>query len=343
MKRKVIGGILAFVAVNAIALTFSTSFRPVAPAPMQRLTAMDAAPQNKFGIREALVSDSSSPARARPEPPAAAAAEAAAAASEAASAAADASPQTMPTTAMVPGLPKVAYVYRYGYRIAGKDIADLQRAHADLCEKQGPRTCRILSLEQSGSAEDGYARGILELAVVAPRARSFGAELGRSVKAAGGSEVSTSIAGEDLSKSIVDTEARLRARTLLRDRLMEVLASRKGTVAELVEAERGVAQVNEEIDEARSWLTEMQGRVEFSRITITYDSASASFASDKQNGFLAPIQAVLGSLGAILGTIIALLIALAATLGPLGLAGWGFLRLWRRYRPAAPLVAEPAS
>ncbi|MFM6829184.1 MAG: DUF4349 domain-containing protein, partial [Novosphingobium sp.] len=42
------------------------------------------------------------------------------------------------------------------------------------------------------------------------------------VTSAGGKEVASSISGEDLSKAIVDTEARLRARTLLRDRLMEV-------------------------------------------------------------------------------------------------------------------------
>jgi hypothetical protein len=255
--------------------------------------------------------------------------DAATAASEAAAAAAEAAASSIgegiPPTALAPGLPKIAYTYLHGYRIAAGEIPGLQRRHADFCEKQGPRVCRILSLQQSGE-EGEYAHGTLELAVAASRARGFGNELARSVEAAGGKEISTSISGEDLSKQIVDTEARLRARTLLRDRLMDVLASRKGTVAELVEAERGVAQVNEEIDEARSWLFEMKGRVEFSRLAIEYTAGAPA-----QGGFATPIRSVFGNLGAILGTTIAVLIWLLAVAMPIGLLGWGVRRLWLRF------------
>lgn len=231
------------------------------------------------------------------------------------------------STAIPVAVPKIAYVYEYGYRIGAEDIPALQRRHADLCEKQGPQVCRILDMRQSGG-EGEYASGSLALEVAAPRARSFGAELAKAADAAGGKEVSSSIAGEDLSKQMVDTEARLRARTVLRDRLMEVLTSRKGTVAELVEAERGVAQVNEEIDQARSWLAEMKGRVDFSRVNISYASGSPS-----DGGFLAPIRAVLGNLGAILGTVIAGLIVLATALVPIGLVVWGLRQAWKRFRP----------
>lgn len=237
-------------------------------------------------------------------------------------------------------LPKIAYVYEYGFRIAAGEIPSLQRRHADLCEKQGPDLCRILEMRQSGEEGD-YASGSLALAVAAPRARSFGAELARAAGEAGGSQVSSAITGEDLSKQIVDTEARLRARTLLRDRLMEVLATRKGTVAELVEAERGVAQVNEEIDQARSWLAEMKGRVDFSRVNISYTSGAPT-----AGGFLAPIRAMVGSLGSILGTLVAMLIGLAAVLTPLAILGYGLRRGWLwlqgRRKPATETESEKA-
>jgi len=228
-------------------------------------------------------------------------------------------------------LPRIAYVYEYGFRLAADSIPEVQRQHADLCEKQGPQICRILDMRQSG-AEGDYASGSLSLAVAAPRARSFGGELAKLASEAGGKEVSSAISGEDLSKQIVDTEARLRARTVLRDRLMEVLASRKGTVAELVEAERGVAQVNEEIDQARSWLAEMQGRVDFSRVNISYASGSPS-----GGGFMAPIRDAVGSIGAILGMLIATIIVLLTVLIPLGLFGWGGWKLFRRIRPKRKL------
>ena len=35
-------------------------------------------------------------------------------------------------------LPKMAYVFDYGFRLAGEAIAPLQQEHADMCEAQGP-------------------------------------------------------------------------------------------------------------------------------------------------------------------------------------------------------------
>lgn len=231
-------------------------------------------------------------------------------------------------------MPKIAYVFDYGFRISASEIPALQRSHSELCEKQGPQNCRILEMRQSGEEGD-YASGSLSLAVAAPRARAFGTELAKAADAAGGTEVSSAISGEDLSKQIVDTEARLRARSLLRDRLMEVLATRKGTVAELVEAERGVAQVNEEIDQARSWLTEMQGRVDFSRVNIGYNSGSPS-----GGGFLAPIRGAIGNVGSILGMLFAALIIAGTVLVPLGLIGWGLRKGWAKLRKPRTINEE---
>lgn len=226
-------------------------------------------------------------------------------------------------------LPKMAYVFDYGFRLAGDDIADLQQRHADMCETAGPYSCQILSMNHSGVNREGageYATGQLQLAVAAPKAREFGKQLGASAIAAGSEQFSSAQSGEDLSKAMVDTEARLRARTVLRDRLLETLRTRRGTVSELVEAERSVAQVNEEIDQARSWLTEMRGRVSFSRMNITYESNAAAAGS-----FFAPVSAAMGSVGSILGALFAFLI-LAGTVGiPLGLLVWTFLRLRKSF------------
>lgn len=356
MKRtKLIAGVAAFGAVSLMALAFSSSFRT--PEPIQKLRAptmhsmpVDAAQHAKFGLREATSQGISVPeslARLAPNQApaeaAAAASEAAAAASDAAAIAADAAgtaPQMLPKrAAIVTTQPRIAYVYSYGYQLALDGIPALQRRHADYCEKQGVQVCRILSLNQSGE-EGGYADGTLELAVAAPRARSFGAELAKQVEAAGGKEVSSSIEGEDLSKQIVDTEARLRARTVLRDRLMEVLATRRGTVAEMIEAERGVADVNEEIDEATSWLNEMSSRVEFSRITIRY-GVGASASTPATGGFVAPVRTALASVGSILGNMLGGLIVFITALAPFGLLGWGLWRLWQRFRPVRlPAMAE---
>lgn len=235
----------------------------------------------------------------------------------------------IPGTSIPVGLPQIAYSFTYGFRLPAAAIKPLQERHADMCEAKGPNICRIVSMEQAEDEGD-YSEATLSLAVASPLARRFGKDLVAASDRAEGKLVASSIDGEDLSKQIVDTEARLRARRVLRDRLMEVLETRKGTVAELVEAERSVAAVNEEIDQATSWLSEMKARVAFSTMTITYQSGAPS-----AGGFTDPIRAAWGSIGSILGGMIAFLILAATLLVPLGLLLWLLVQAWRRLPRAA--------
>tara|TARA_A100001391_G_scaffold115324_1_gene77975 strand:+ start:898 stop:1860 length:963 start_codon:yes stop_codon:yes gene_type:complete len=233
--------------------------------------------------------------------------------------------ETMPGAGTIPvGAPQVAYRYAYGFRLPSDAIRPLQERHADMCEAKGPEVCRIISMDQAENEGD-YAYGSLTLAVRASDARSFGKDLANASGKVDGELVSSSIEGEDLSKRIVDTEARLRARTVLRDRLMDVLRNRRGTVSELVAAERGVAQVNEEIDQAQSWLAEMRGRVAYSNMAVTYESGKPA-----TGGFAEPIRNAWNSLGGIFGTMISVLIVLFAVLIPLALLVWLGIKIWRR-------------
>lgn len=246
--------------------------------------------------------------------------------------AAEVSDTIEPETAVA--APQIAYRYQLGFRLPADAIKPLQERHADMCEARGPNVCRIISMKQSDSDGD-YAYGNLQIAVAANVARDFSKQLEASSGNSDAELTSSSINGEDLSKQLVDTEAKLRARTLLRDRLMEILRTNRGTVAELVEAERGVAQVNQEIDQARSWLNEMRGRVAFSQMSISYASGAPT-----SGGFTAPIQSAWNSLGAILGNLIAFVMMSATVLIPLGLLVFGAVRLWRWARNNASVASD---
>ncbi len=224
-------------------------------------------------------------------------------------------------------LPKMAYVFDYGFRLAADGIAPLQRKHADMCEALGPGQCQIVSLTRTGEEDD--VTGQLQLAVASDRARGFAELLSAAAERDGAEGFRTDIQGEDTAKSLVDTEARVRSKIALRDRLMEVVETRKGKVEELVEAERGVAAVNEEIDQAQSWLRETRGRVAYSRMNLTYETANPG------GSFLDPIEGALGSLGAIFGVIVAALIFMAAVAGPLVLGVLGIRWLGRRREASA--------
>lgn len=222
-------------------------------------------------------------------------------------------------------MPKLAYAYGMSFELASQDIGRLMRRHADRCEQQGPQSCRIVGMDLSGSAERDDVRGTLQLAVAANHARAVSSLLEDEASDLGAEQTATTIGSEEVSKTIVDTEARIRSREELRDRLLEVLKTRRGSVEELVEAERQVAAVNEEIDQAKSWLAETQGRVAFSRMDIDY-APRAAVAS----GFTAPIASAFGSLGTVMGYVIAALILLGAVLAPVAGIAWIVRTLDRR-------------
>jgi hypothetical protein len=228
----------------------------------------------------------------------------------------------LPTIAVT--MPRMAYVFDYAFRLPGEEIAALQIRHADMCEAMGPTQCQIVGMTSTGGEDGEEADGVLQLAVATDRARGFVGELSAIAEGFHGEQVSAQITGEDLSKQLVDTEAQLRSRTQLRDRLQDVLATRRGTVEELVEAERNVAAINQEIDQARSWIAEMQGRVAMSRVNLTYESATPVGSE-----FMAPVNKALGSIGAILGVLAAILIVLGAIAGPFMLGALG-LRHWQK-------------
>ena len=255
----------------------------------------EGAPENSFGFMEAM--DTRSPSEIARD-------QVRAGAQSAGDRETDAADETSEDNAIPVSKPQIAYSYEFGYRVSAGQIPDVQKQHASYCEKQGPSVCRVINLRRSGD-EANYAYAMLHLEVAAPKARSFGTSLTDMVKQAGGYEASTSIEGEDLSKQIVDTEARLRSRELLAKRLTELLRTRNGSVEELVQAERAVTEVNEEIDKARSWLAEMRGRIAFSKVIVNYESNAPGAGS-----FTAPIRTAWNNISSMLGSSIGALITI---------------------------------
>ena len=235
--------------------------------------------------------------------------------------------ETTPPAAIPASMPKLAYMFGMSFTLPSDDVGKLMRRHANLCEQQGPQSCRIIGMNLSGDAEADEAYGTLQLAVASNHARAVGALLEEEASDIGAEQTASAIGSEEVSKSIIDTEARIRSREELRDRLTQVLRTRKGSVEELVEAERNVAAVNEEIDQAKSWLAETKGRVAFSRMDIDYTSKVSTGGT-----VTGPIKDALDSFGGIFGTVVAWLIMLLAVALPVGGVVAGLAWLHRRLK-----------
>lgn len=225
-------------------------------------------------------------------------------------------------------VPQIAYTYSLGFDVPGDALAAIQDRHIALCDGLGPARCHVLVMERSSGA-DGGGPGTLKLVVRADLARGFEKSLGAVAAKDGGEQVDSSIAAEDLSKQIVDTEARLRAKQALAARLMELLRTRTGPVADLVAAERAVAEVQEEIDAAASWLAEARGRVSMSTIDVTYRPVGGA-----GGGFIAPLERSFETMSSVFGNSLALLIRLVAGLLPWAVVGLVVFLIVRRVRAA---------
>lgn len=230
-------------------------------------------------------------------------------------------------------IPQLAYSYKLTYLLPGDRVAAVQDSHRALCEQMGPARCQLLSLER-GMGEDVHSQASMRLRVASGEARAFTDSMGKAVANAGGRNTVSNISTEEVSKAIVDTRARIAQRELLVARLTDLLRKRTGTVAELVEAERSVSQAQEELDQARGWLTELQGRVSMADFEIQYGAIAASASPESVGGQLG--DATLGSATSFMITV-RMLLTMLIYLAPWALlAGLGWYAIGRFRRRAAP-------
>lgn len=231
-------------------------------------------------------------------------------------------------------LPQLAYRYSLRFLLPDARLAETQEAHRALCDRLGPARCQLLSLTRD-DAEGRAGDAVLKLRVASADAAYFTAEASHAVAAAGGRALNTNVAGDDVSKDLTDTAARIRQRELLVARLTETLRTRKGTVPELIEAERTVASAQEELDKARVWQRELQGRVAMAEVEIGYQPLVAPASGASVGAALG--EAVQGSASSFVWGM-QLLLSLAIYLLPWGAvvgAGMAFVTLLRRRNRAA--------
>jgi hypothetical protein len=225
----------------------------------------------------------------------------------------------------------LAYTYDVGFELPSARVPEVMDAHIRACENAGPRLCQLISANRNGDPES-YVQGYVSLRAAPEWLLGFMGGLADEADEAGGRIQSQSRSSEDLTRQIVDTEARLAAQITLRDRLQQLLRSRPGRLSDLLEVERELARVQGEIDSVQSNLAVMRTRVAMSVLTLSYQSAPRSVGS----GTFEPMRnALAGFVGVVVRgfativTVIAFLIPFAVVIAPIV---WALLVLRRRRR-----------
>jgi hypothetical protein len=232
--------------------------------------------------------------------------------------------------------PRIVYSYGYSFRLDGDRIAAVQERHLAACRRLGPALCRVTAM-QRGETSDGAGGANLKLQVAASVAEAFGRDLIAIASDGGAENVDRSIAAEDLSRQMIDSEARIRTREVLIQRLTVLLQTRSGNIAQAVEAERAINTAQEELEAARAALADMRGRVAMSAVEISY--AARGPVTDSPN----PIVQAFGQVGSISASSVGAMIVIVGVALPwVLLGGLVFLsaRLIRRRRAQA-VEADP--
>lgn len=241
--------------------------------------------------------------------------------------AASSSPDVAPPTAAVQAA-SIAYVYRYGLELPADRAPTLMSSHEQACLSAGPADCQVIGAQSSRYGRDELTAR-LEIRATPAFLTAFRARLAGDAETAGGRVAMAATDSEDLTRALVDTEARMRALSTLRDRLQQLLATRSGPLEQLLATERELARVQGELDAARSTLEVMRTRVTTSRLIIDY-RAQGQLAPDSA---FRPVSEALDSALTVFMSVVGALILLFAGVLPILIilipVGWQILR-WRR-------------
>ncbi|WP_034796569.1 DUF4349 domain-containing protein [Hyphomonas beringensis] len=226
----------------------------------------------------------------------------------------------------------IAYSHSLGLRLPVKSIEPVMNGHVEACNAAGPSKC-IVTNSWYNSYSDDEASGSLQLRATPDWIDTFLKGVDEEAEAANGEVTNRQTTAEDLTVSIIDTDARLNAQQTLQRRLEDLLANRDGELGDILATERELARVNGEIDSLKSSLKALMLRVEMSKLDVNYETKRNPVSQSA----LSPIGDAFGSFFYNLaGALAAVITAFAVGLPWLILIGaflWIWLKLiWPRLR-----------
>ena len=234
----------------------------------------------------------------------------------------------------------LAYRYNYTFALPVNSVKATMQAHMQTCLQAGPKLCQVLSSNSSSNEHSDFSNAYLRLRAEPNWLTNYRTQLESSVKDAKGQITNSGVSAEDLTRSILDTDARLKAQTTLRTRLEGLLETRNAELKDLLSLERELARVQGQIESATTTLNVLKKRVNMSVLDINYQTKQTAVSS----GALSPIVHALKSfvrefaqgLGGVIRFLAAFLPWLIFVILPLiWFIRWFWIRL-RRNRSAKP-------
>lgn len=257
---------------------------------------------------------------------------------EAASAdvAADAATMTAPTAGGAPPAPaplapvaQIAYAYRYALSLPRDRGAEMMSRHELACASAGPGFCQVISARADWTARDPGGR--LELRGQPDWINRFRSSLALDAQNAGGRLDEAVTEGEDVTRGIDAATTGARTTASLAERIRQLQARSGGTLAQRLEIDRQLAELQQQYDARQIELRALNDRVQSARLTLDYRQGGVMAADNPTR----PVARALGDAFGLSMGMLAVLITAGSVLLPIVVIGgavwWGI----RRRKPAA--------
>ncbi|MEO0818088.1 MAG: DUF4349 domain-containing protein [Pseudomonadota bacterium] len=226
----------------------------------------------------------------------------------------------------------IAYSHNLGFRLPVAQVEPVMLGHVEACRTAGTQVCIVTNSNLNNQSGD-YVTGNLSIRAKPDWIEEFMASVDAEAEGAGGEISYRNTSAEDLTRTIIDTGARLDASKTLQTRLQTLLETRDGDLSELLSIERELARVNSEIDSTESYLRALRLRVSMSQLSIGYETKQTVFGPRREN----PLGRAFGDFfynlsGGLAGVITAFAVGLP-WLFLIGVMLWIWLRvIWPRIR-----------
>ena len=232
-------------------------------------------------------------------------------------------------TAIAPPLAQIAYAYRYALSLPGDRGAEVMSRHELACVSAGPALCQVLSAQADWTGRT--PAGHLELRGERGWIDRFRANLALDAREAGGRLESANTEGEDVTRDLNVSTRGAETANSLTQRIRTLEARRGGTMAQRLEVENQLAELQRQRDAFEIEAGELTRRVETARLSLTYQPGGVLAADHPMR----PVaQALNGALGLSMG-MLAILITVGSVMLPIAAIAGAVWWAMRKRRPAA--------
>jgi hypothetical protein len=234
-----------------------------------------------------------------------------------------------PRPAPLAPVAQIAYAYSYALSLPRDRGAEVMSRHELACVSAGPGFCQVISAQADWTARE--AAGRLELRGQPEWINRFRSGLALDAQNAGGRLDEAVTDGEDVTRDIDTAATGARTTASLAERIRQLQARTGGTMAQRLEIERDLAELQQQYDAQQIELRALNDRVQSARLTLDYRQGGVMAADSPTR----PVARALGDAFGLSMGMLAILITVGSVMLPIVVIGGAVWWAVRRRKPAS--------